>query len=164
MAHGEMLPAVTKKNMGEAKDQQVPHVEGFVHNLLDEVIKAEMSMHQAQIQAWKWFAKTRPYGDLINENIHEGFAGSRYLSVTDLKLDFRVKPWPVKRLWDRLRLAFRLLRGSATLGLYRPMVYEVCRGDEPEGIDIHLHICRDHKGNYQVNQQQEKPMDHARKI
>jgi hypothetical protein len=68
------------------------HIRGLAAHILDEVIKADMSMHYVQIEGWKKFGELRPFGDLINEDIHIGFAEERYLCLNEVKLDFHIRP------------------------------------------------------------------------
>jgi hypothetical protein len=76
----------------EKEIQAGRHIRGMAAHILEEVIKADMSMHYAQIEGWKKFGELRPSGDLINPDIHIGFAEERYLCLNEVKLDFYIRP------------------------------------------------------------------------
>src|SRR5512134_1346933 len=101
------------KNISEHEGSH--QLKGIAADILREVIKADMSMHSAQIEAWNWFASHHPKGEYINEDIHDGFARNLYLGLSELKLQWHVKPVRLN-FWKRLILAFRIIfRGALTL-------------------------------------------------
>src|SRR5690606_40648252 len=71
-----------------------PH--GLAKALIDEIIKADMTMHEQQIEGWTWMNQHRPKGAHIPRDIMRGLSRGRYLSINEVEFKFHVKPMPVK--------------------------------------------------------------------
>jgi hypothetical protein len=131
------------KNTSE-DDVQHP-VKGIAADILKEVIKADMSMHAAQIEAWQWFANNRPKGEFINDDLHEGFARNMYLALSELKLQLNIKPVRLS-IWKRIALAFKVLfRGTLTAGP-APVVFEICSNNEVGAMRFEITVTRNKNG------------------
>jgi hypothetical protein len=115
-------------------------VKGFAADILKEVIRADMSMHVAQIAAWEHFAATRPKGEYINDDLHEGFARNLFLSLAELKLEWYVKPGGMN-FFSRLRLAWKVLVRDAGV-LAPPAVMEMAAKGDPNSVQVNIVINR----------------------
>jgi len=144
-------------DMEESKEDLLAkeQVKGLAAHILQEVIKADMSMHQAQVDAWKKFGEYRPQGNLINPDIHIGFAEKRYLSLNEVKLSFRIKPHP-KSLLQRIKLAFRVLRGKNGLALHSPTIFDIASQDEEGSFQFEINVKRFENGSVKAEY---KPTD-----
>lgn len=133
------------------------HVKGLAAHILEEVIKADMSMHQAQIDAWKKFGEYRPQGNLINDDIHIGFAEKRYLCLNEVKLSFYIKKHP-KNILNRIKLAFNVLRGKNGLILSSPTIFDLSSPDDKEALHFEVLIKRFENGAVKAEY---KPIDNT---
>jgi hypothetical protein len=131
------------KNSGE-DDVQHP-VKGIAADILKEVIKADMSMHVAQIEAWQWFANNRPKGEFINDDLHEGFARNMYLALSEIKLQLNIKPVRLN-IWKRMTLAFKILFHGALIAGPAPVVFELCSGNEAGAMRFEITVTRNKNG------------------
>ena len=120
-------------------------VKGLAAHILEEVIKADMSMHQAQVDAWEKFGESRPRGSHINNDIHIGFAEKRYLSLNEVKLSFHIKPYPAKFL-QRLVLAFRVITGKNRLMLHSSTIFDIATPNDTNAMPFEIKIKRFENG------------------
>lgn len=79
--------------------------------LLAEVIRADISMHDAQVDAWRAFSELKTRTTPLNPDLFTDWAGDRYLFVKELTMKFNIRPMPVT-FWQRLKQAFRYVRGK----------------------------------------------------
>lgn len=124
------------------RNNLIKHIQGFASHILEEVIKADSSMHEAQVNAWTFFGKYRPRGDMINEDIHLGFAEKRYLALNEVKLIFYVKPLQFL-FFKRLRLAFHTLFTSSSLPAFLKGDYDLCSSMDEKAVSIEIIISRE---------------------
>lgn len=132
------------------------NLKGLAANILVEVIKADMSMHHAQIEAWKHFGEYRPRGEITNEDIHIGFARKRYLCLNEVKLTFHIKPLQPTFI-TRARHAFNILYGRSSLTPYIPALYEICSAKDNDSIEMEIIVKRFENGTIKAEY---KPVDH----
>lgn len=132
------------------------NLKGLASNILVEVIKADMSMHDAQIEAWKHFGEYRPRGEMINKDIHIGFAQKRYLCLNEVKLTFHIRSLPPKFI-ERVRYAFEILYGRRSLALYKPALYDICSASE-DSMKMEILVKRFENGTIKAEY---KPSDKA---
>lgn len=138
-----------------AKEQ----VKGLAAHILQEVIKADMSMHQAQVDAWQKFGEYRPQGKFINPDIHIGFAEKRYLSLNEVKLSFHIKPHS-KSFFQRIKLAFNVLRGKNGLSLHSPTIFDIATPSDKDAMHFEINVKRFENGAVKADY---KPIDMATK-
>lgn len=127
--------------MSDNDTGQRDSLQSMTTHILREAIRADMSMHEAQLKAWQWFAEHRPKGEYINSDIHEGFASQLYLALNDLKVNFSVRPVPYSFL-SRLRVAWKILTGQKRAIMNDTLAYEICRPDEPNAIALQISVTR----------------------
>jgi hypothetical protein len=130
-------------------------LKGLAANILVEVIKADMSMHHAQIEAWKHFGEYRPRGDIVNDDIHIGFARQKYLSLNDVRLTFHIRPLPATFL-TRVKYAFEILSGRNNLALYKPSLYDICSAKDKDSMEMEILVKRFENGTIKAEY---KPTD-----
>ena len=133
------------------------YVKGLAAHILEEVIKADMSMHHAQIDAWKKFGEYRPQGDLINDDIHIGFAEKRYLCLNEVRLSFHIKNHPTN-FFNRIKLAFNVLRGKNGLIFNTPTIFDITSPDEKESLHFEILVKRFENGTVKAEY---KPVDNT---
>ncbi|MGD9976372.1 MAG: hypothetical protein AB7S54_00350 [Bacteroidales bacterium] len=138
-----------------AKEQ----VNGLAAHILQEVIKADMSMHQAQVDAWRKFGEYRPQGNLVNPDIHIGFAERRYLCLNEVKLSFHIKPHS-KRFFQRIKLAFSVLRGKNGLSLHSPTIFDIATPNDKDSMHFEINVKRFENGTVKAEY---KPTDSVTK-
>jgi hypothetical protein len=128
-------------------DIDAPELEGFAAMLLREVIQADMSMHVAQTDAWLRFAEQCPKGEYINEDIHDGFARNLFLSMSEVKLQWHMKPVEPD-LWRRwLKVVFR---GKTTLPK-EPITWHLTSADDPEAVLVNVTVTRFRDGTVKAS-------------
>ena len=117
------------------------HIKGFAAHILEEIVKADMSMINAQIAAWTHFVKYRPSGNLVNKDIHIGFADNRYLSMNEVKLTFNIKPLQIS-IFKRFKIAFNIISGRTSMPLYFPVLYDFCATNDDNAIALEIIVKR----------------------
>jgi hypothetical protein len=129
----------------EKEVQAGKHIRGMAAHILEEVIKADMSMHYAQIEGWKKFGESRPFGDLINEDIHIGFAEERYLCLNEVKLDFHIRPVSTSIL---TRLGISLINVFRSGGSNRPSqhTFDFCSASHEHAMAMSIVVKRFENG------------------
>lgn len=135
----------------QAKEQ----VKGLAAHILGEVIKADMSMHQAQVDAWKRFGEYRPQGAHINPDIHIGFAEKRYLCLNEVKLTLHIKAQR-KDFFSRLKLALKVLRGKNAIALHSPTIFDITSPSDTNAIQFEINVKRFENGTVKAEY---KPTD-----
>ncbi len=142
-----------------AKNEENGHagipLKGLAAHILEEVIKADMTMHDLQTDAWKKFAEFRPRGKYINPDIHIGFPENRYLCLNEVKLDFHIKSIPLT-FSNRVKMAIRFLRGESSLALYEPAVYDLCPASDEDAMSFSIVVKRFEDGTVKAEY---KPAD-----
>jgi hypothetical protein len=129
----------------EKEIQAGKHIRGLAAHILEEVIKADMSMHHAQIEAWKRFGELRPTGDLINPDIHIGFAEERYLCLNEVKLDFHIRPVTTSILTRIGTTLFSVFRSGGSNG-QRPHTFDFCSASDENGMAMTIVVKRFENG------------------
>lgn len=132
-------------------------IKGLAKGIIEEVIKADMTMHEQQIEAWTWMNKNRPTGQEIPHDIMKGLSSSRYLAINEVSFQFHVKPVPVKTFWERWRLAYRLLYDKNYYSALQPFVFDICGSKEDEAQKFTLHIKRLENGKIKASYEPEDP-------
>src|SRR5690606_1736698 len=117
-----------------------PH--GLAKALIDEIIRADMTMHEQQIEGWTWMNQHRPKGEHIPRDIMRGLSKNRYLSINEVEFKFHVKPVPVRTFWQRWQLALKLLYDKNYFSALQPFVFDFCGPKEEEAQSIVLKVKR----------------------
>ena len=130
-------------------------IKGLAKGIIEELIKADMTMHEQQIEAWTWMNKNRPTGDDIPHDIMKGLSANRYLSINKVSFQFHVKPVSVKTFWDRWRLAYRLLNDKNYYSALQPFVFDMCGANEKEAHSLTLHVQRLENGKIKASYEPE---------
>jgi hypothetical protein len=127
--------------MSGSKTKGDDRLQNLTAHILQEAIRADMSMHEAQLKAWQWFAEHRPQGEYINSDIHEGFASQLYLALNDLKINFSVRPLS-RGILSRLHVAWKILTSRKKGTLDDALAYEICSPNEPDAIALQISVTR----------------------
>lgn len=120
-----------------------PQFKGFAAQLLEEVIRADMSMHDAQLDAWKHFIHHKPCGQYIDENIVDGIPQSQYLFLEDLTMTFHTRIIPTDTFWKRLKFVLFNRAGQSFAG---PVTFSLCEQDDPKSIKFSIRVSRSKEG------------------
>jgi hypothetical protein len=126
-------------------------IKGLVKGLVEEVIKADMTMHASQVEAWAWMASHSPKGDHIPTDIIRGFPESRYLSMNEVVFKMYLKPVPVLSLLQRIRKMIGFLPATAVLRQGKPYVFEFCNARDREAQSLTITIKRLENGKVKVD-------------
>lgn len=126
-------------------------IKGLAKGLVEEVIKADMSMHASQIEAWSWMSKHIPVGDEIPREIFQGFPESRYLAMNEVSFQVHLKPLPMQSFWQRLRLGFRLLFGKSTYQNHHSHAFEFCSASDEGAQGMNILIKRFENGKIKAD-------------
>jgi hypothetical protein len=119
-----------------------PKIKGLAKGLIEEVIKADMSMHVRQTEAWAWMAAQRPRGAHIPPDIFKGFPESRYLSLNEVTFKMHLKPVPVHSFWQRLKAGMNLIMGRSTLRTGQGYLFDFCSSGEESAQAMQITIKR----------------------
>lgn len=126
-------------------------IKGLAKGLVQEVIKADMSMHAGQIEAWTWMNKHVPVGDEIPREIFQGFPESRYLAMNEVSFKVHLKPLPVQSIWQRLRLGFRVVFGKSTYQNQQSNAFEFCSASDKNAQGMEILIKRFENGKIKAD-------------
>jgi hypothetical protein len=126
-------------------------IKGLAKSLVEEVIRADMSMHASQIEAWTWIAKHRPRGEKIPRNIMEGLAKSRYLAMNEVNFELKLRPRPVKNYWQRALFGIRLISGFSKFDPNQEYIHEYANNQDQRAQAFQIKIKRFENGNIQAS-------------
>ena len=73
-----------------AEDQK--YVKGLASGIIEELVKADLTMHEMQIKQWARIVRYRPEGENIPRDVMRGFGQNQYLSLKEVELKMHVKP------------------------------------------------------------------------
>ena len=132
----------------ELRREMEPHLEGFAAQLVKEVIRADMSMQEAQLQAWRALIKYRPEGDLINDDIYEGLPKHRYLFLQDVTLSFYATPSSGQSLFGRFKSAWKVLIGKSVT-VTQPIQLTVGSADSLNRFEVSVRVGRRENGSFE---------------
>ena len=123
------------------------NIKGLAKGLIKEVIKADMSMHEAQIEAWTWMNNFRPKGKDIPKNIMEGLSKNKYLSMSEVNLELNVKPVASESFLQRLRFGLKFIFNGSSQHLFKGQSFELCKKDALDATKMQIKIKRLENGN-----------------
>lgn len=126
------------------------NIKGMASNILKEVIKADLSMHMAQIEAWQWFAKHLPKGELINDDLIDGMPRNMYLAVNDLTLTFHIKPETLSFL-KRVVFAFKILFKLRSTLIGYPNAYVISSSSDSLAMKVNINVKRFKNGTVKAS-------------
>jgi hypothetical protein len=132
-------------------------IKGLVKGLVEEVIRADMSMHASQVEAWTWMAAHCPKGEHIPRDIFKGIPQSRYLSMNEVVLKMFLKPVPMQTYWQRIKLWqwFKQRTGffsdKSRVRARRPFIFEFCSAGENGAQSITITIKRLENGKIKAD-------------
>jgi hypothetical protein len=121
------------------------HIRGMAAQILEEVIKADMSMHAAQVELWKKFSEFRPLGEMINADIHLGFAEERYLCLSEVKLDFHIRPVSAS-FFARVGASLKNIFGSGISTIQGQTMFDFCSPAEKNAMAMTIVVKRFENG------------------
>jgi hypothetical protein len=121
------------------------HIRGLAAQILEEVIKADMSMHDAQIELWKKFGEFRPVGEMINPDIHLGFAEERYLCLSEVKLDFHIRPVSTSIIY-RIGASFINIFRSGSSTVRGQSMFDFCSASDEDAMAMSIVVKRYENG------------------
>jgi len=120
-------------------------IRGLAAHILDEVIKADMSMHSEQIELWKHFGENRPFGNMINPDIHIGFAEERYLCLNEVRLTLHVREISAS-IYTRMRDYLINRFGFTNLPRSAPVLFDICTPTASNAITMNIIVKRFENG------------------
>jgi hypothetical protein len=126
-------------------------IKGLAKGLIEEIIKADMTMHASQVEAWAWMSKHRPNGDLIPEDIFKGFPESRYLSLNEVNCQFHIKPLPVQSFRTRFKLGMKLILGRSTSRSTGPHLFDFCGSSDENAQHFNITVKRLENGKIEAD-------------
>lgn len=126
-------------------------IKGLAKGLIEEIIKADMSMQASQIDAWKWMSEHRPSGEHIPRDILRGFPESRYLSMNQVNCDFHLKPLPLQSFSQRLKLGMKLIFGRSTSRAAGPHLFDFCGASDKQAQHFHITVKRLENGKIKAD-------------
>jgi hypothetical protein len=126
------------------------NLESFLTILLEEVVKADMTMQERQLEAWKHFSDFKPRGDHINDDIDAGWAQQRYLALDEVKFRFHVT-LVRKGFFRRFRQGMRYIFGKHNPHAFEPSSYLITESENPDAIEVTVTVKQEEKGRMKVS-------------
>jgi len=126
-------------------------IKGLAKGLIEEIIKADMSMHANQVEAWTWMTTHRPRGEHIPRDIFRGFPESRYLSLNEVTFQVHLKPVPIQSFWKRLKLGTNLLFGRSTIRTIEPYLFDFCSARDEFAQTMRITVKRLENGKIKAD-------------
>lgn len=130
--------------------QKEYNLDSFLTVLLEEVVKADITMHAQQLQAWQHFSKSKPHGEQVNSEIDDGWATSRYLSVNEVKFKFFVALKP-RNFFKRLLQGIRYIIGRYDPQAFQSSNYIITEKENPESMEITVTVKQEEKGRIKLS-------------
>ncbi|MFT7151162.1 MAG: hypothetical protein ACI82Q_003039 [Nonlabens sp.] len=116
-------------------------IKGLAKGLIEEMIKADLTMHEMQMEEWARIARNRPEGDDIPANLMQGFGANRYLSLMETEFGIYIKRKP-QSLIERIKLAWRVLLGKTPMREDQEYEFQLCQANESGAQQMTLKIKR----------------------
>ena len=126
-------------------------IKGLAKGLIEEVIKADMTMQANQVEAWTWMAKHIPRGKHIPKDIFKGFPESRYLAMNEVTLHMYLKPVRMKSYWKRAKEGIKLIFGGSRYRVSEPYVFDFCDAQDKNAQSIQIIVKRLEDGNIKAD-------------
>jgi hypothetical protein len=126
-------------------------IKGLAKGLMEEVIKADMSMQAGQIDAWARMAAHSPKGENVPKDLLKGFPKGRYLSLNEVKFEVHMKPVPIQSFWQRIRLGTKIIFGRSTLKDGEPNAFDFCSSHDSNAQTMNITVKRLENGNVKAN-------------
>jgi len=123
--------------------------DSFLAVLLEEVIKVDMTMQDRQLDAWEQFARFKPRGDLINDDIDDGWAQQRYLTIDKVKFKFNVRLVPQNFL-KRVNQGLRYIFGKYNPHAFQTSEFVISESENPDSIEVTVTVKQEEKGKMKV--------------
>jgi hypothetical protein len=133
-----------------AKRREHFNLDSFLTFLLEEVVKADMTMQDRQLEAWKHFSKYKPRNSRINSDIDEGWAAVRYLSLNEVKFRFRARQVP-RSFWKRLWQGLKYIFGKYDPQAFHNIDYELTESLNPDTIEITVTVKQEENGQMKLS-------------
>jgi hypothetical protein len=131
--------------LNEMKSKAEVFLKGITAHILDEVIKADMSMHSAQIEVWKHFGDYKPFGNMINPDIHLGFAEERYLCLNEVRFTFHIRQIP-ESVYYRILNYLRNTLGLTNIPVRPPVMFDFCSPTDHHAVEMNVVVKRFENG------------------
>ncbi len=129
--------------------------DSFLSVIVEEVIKADITMHDRQLDAWKHFADFKPRGELINDDIDVGWAQQRYLTIDEVKFKFNVRLVP-DDFFTRMKQGLRYIFGKYNPQAFYSSQFEITEAENPDSIQVSITVKQEEKGKMKITY---KPVD-----
>ncbi len=122
------------------------HIEGLAKGIIEELVRANLTMHQMQIEGWAHTATIPPVNANVPTSVLKGLGKDQYLSLQEAALTIYVKERKLPGFFRRLRLATQILTGKLRLLHQGPYVYEMCESSDPKAYALKLLIEKTEEG------------------
>jgi hypothetical protein len=127
-------------------------LESFLTVILEEVIKADMTMQDRQLDAWKQFSEFKPRGEFINDDIDEGWAQQRYLTLDEVKFKFYVRLVP-QNFFKRMKQGLKYIIGKYNPQAFQPSEFIITESENPDSIEVSITVKQEEKGKMKISYQ-----------
>ncbi len=125
-------------------------LDSFLSVILGEVVKADLTMQDRQLEAWKHFADNKPRGGLINDDIDDGWARQRYLTLDEVKFKFNARLVPdgiFKRMKQGLRYIFGKYNPQA---FYQTGEMNFAKSGDTDSFEVTITVKQQEKGMIKI--------------
>jgi len=123
--------------------------ESFLSVILEEIVKADLTMQDRQLDAWKHFSDFKPRGELINNDIEVGWAQQRYLTINEVKFKFNVRLVP-GGFFKRMKQGLQYIFGKYNPQAFYYGVFEITKASSPDSVEVSITIKQEEKGKMKI--------------
>ena len=117
-------------------------LDSFLNSFTEEFVKADLSMHHQQKEAWREYIVHIEDKQLLETGVLNGIAENRFLGLKEINLTMYVKPVPYS-FFQRIKLAFGILFNKNTSFAWNMDRMELSKFKEKESFELKIKITRD---------------------
>ncbi len=128
------------------------HVQGLAKGIIEELVRANVTMHEMQVAQWARMAAHPPRGEHLPKDIMKGFGRDQFLSLKSAELTVYLKPSQPGFL-ARLRMGLSIIAGRRPAHDNRPFKYELCQPGDEEAVELKLLVEKQEDGKIKASYQ-----------
>ena len=125
-------------------------LDSFLNSFTEEFVRADLSMHHQQKEAWKEYIAHIEDKQLLETGVLNGIAENRFLGLKEINLTMYVKPVP-RSFFQRMKLSFSIIFNKNTSFAWNMDRMEISKIKEEGSFELKVKITRDKNNKPQVS-------------